>query len=345
MQRKPTMNDVARLAGVGTMTVSRVLNSSPHVSDETAARVRTAVARLGYQPNEMARALRNFKSSTIGLLLPNLYDPFYATCAHALNMVAKEHDYTVLLTITNDNADHEYVEAKRMLQRHVEGLVVIPAESDRCRLGDPEFSEIPVVSMDRPLPPIEGREMDSVTTENQTGAREAIEHLVQVHGLKRILFVGHKPALFTMQERHEGYTSAMSTAGLATMARFDCVSEARATEICRDALELPEPPQAIFTANNLATRLILSALLKLRIRVPEQLALVGFDDLELSDLLHPALTVVRQPMTDLGSTAGRLLFGKLKSQVPRDQLARVVLPVELVVRNSCGCFFASGLGR
>ena len=344
MQRKPTMNDVARAADVGTMTVSRVLNGSEHVAEETAARVRQAVAQLGYHPNEMARALRNSKSRTIGLLLPNLHDPFYATCAHALNMVAQEHDYTVLLTLTNDNSAHEYNEAQRMMQRHVEGLVVIPANSDRCRLGEPEFRDIPVVTLDRPLPESDAGEVDSVVTENESGARIATEHLVHVHGFKRILFLGHRPGLYTMERRCEGYSAAMKTAGLRTSTSFDCNSQAATMQILEDALAANDRPQAIFSANNLTTRHILSALLRLRFRVPEDVALVGFDDLELGDLLHPALTVVRQPAEGLGQTAGRILFAKLRKHVPLAQGAQVVLPVELLIRHSCGCPYVPGGG-
>ncbi len=337
------MNDVARQAGVGTMTVSRVLNGSEHVSDGTAERVRLAVAKLGYHPNEMARALRNFKSRTIGLLLPNLHDPFYATCAHALNMVAKQHDYTVLLTLTNDDSGNEYKEARRMMQRHVEGLVVIPAGSSQCRLGEGEFREIPVVMLDRPLPPGEG-EADSVLTENEAGARLATEHLLHVHGLKRILFLGYRLGLFTVERRYQGYASAMQAAHCEPFADFNCASREATQEVLRAALQQPSPPQALFSGNNLTTRHILSALLRLRVRVPEEIALVGFDDLELSDLLHPALTVVRQPAEGLGETAGRILFAKLKKQVPLAETVRVVLPVDLLVRHSCGCPYQPGAG-
>lgn len=342
MQRKPTMNDVARAAGVGTMTVSRVLNNSQHVSEDTAARVRRAVAELGYHPNEMARALRNFKSRTIGLLLPNLHDSFYAVCAHALNMVAKEHDYTVLLTITNDDSAHEYREAQRMMQRHVEGLVVIPAKSELCRLGEAEFQDIPVVTLDRPLSQEGECDIDAVVVENESGARLATEHLIDVHGRKRIVFLGHKPGLYTMEQRCSGYASAMSAASLHSETNFECTSEEATMSVLRKLFGSPNPPDAIFSANNLTTRHILSGLLRLRLRVPEDVALIGFDDLELGDLLHPALTVVAQPVEELGQTAGRMLFAKMKKQVPPSAVSQVVLPVQLLVRHSCGCAYEAG---
>ncbi len=343
MQRKPTMNDVARTAGVGTMTVSRVLNGSPHVSDETAERVRQAVARLGYHPNEMARALRNFKSRTIGLLLPNLYDSFYAVCAHALNMVAQEHSYTVLLTLTNDDPHHEYEEAQRMMQRHVEGLVVVPADPRLCRLADAEFSGIPVVTLDRPIEG--GIEVDSVTTENENGARVATEHLIQVHGLKRIFFFGHKAGLFTMQRRCLGYTEAMQAHSLKPRQDFNCISEESAVTILAQVLAGKNRPQAIFSANNLTTRHVLFALQRLGQRIPEDIALIGFDELELSDLLHPALTVVRQPSQELGQTAGRMLFARMRKQAAGENLSRMVLPADLIVRHSCGCPYRPGQAR
>lgn len=337
------MNDVARAASVGTMTVSRVLNGSQHVMPQTAERVREAVARLGYRPNEMARALRNFKSRTIGLLLPNLYDTFYATCAHALNIVAKEHGYTVLLTLTNDDSAHEYNEAQRMMQRHVEGLVVIPASSDVCRLGEPEFGEIPVVTLDRPLPAGAAGQVDSVLTENEIGAFLATRHLIEVHGIRRILFLGHKPSLYTMERRCKGYSDAMAEAGLPVSTNFHCTSYKATMDAIGKALNSPRRPEALLSANNLTTRQALSALLHLRLRVPEEIALVGFDDLELGDLLHPALTVVRQPATELGQAAGRILFSKLNKQSPSPGVVQTVLPVELVLRHSCGCPYKPGL--
>lgn len=333
------MNDVARTAGVGTMTVSRVLNGSQHVSPPTAQRVLAAVAELGYQPNEMARALRNSKSRTIGLLLPNLHDIFYATCAHALNVVAQEHAYTVLLTLTNDDPEQEYAEARRMQQRKVEGMVVIPADPEKCRLGGYEFREIPVISLDRPLPNRGDGEVDYVITENERGCRLVTEHLIQVHSMKRILFLGHKPGLYTMVRRCEGYMAAMRDAGLRPEASFEGSSESAVAQILADALQRKNAPQALFSANNLVTRYMLSALLRLRIRVPEQIALVGFDDLELGDLLHPALTVVRQPIAEMGYAAGRLLFAKLRKQIAPETLSQTILPVEALIRHSCGCAY------
>src|SRR5271155_2606266 len=149
MQRNPTMADVAKLAGVGTMTVSRLLSGSVTVSEETAKRIHRAIQQLNYQPNEVARALRGLKTRTIGVIVPYLYDPFFAYCAHAIASVAKEHEYSVLLTTSAEDPEVEEREASQMLRRHVEGMVIIPARQAENYLRRPEFLGARIVTLDR----------------------------------------------------------------------------------------------------------------------------------------------------------------------------------------------------
>src|ERR1035438_498177 len=146
------MSDVARLAGVGTMTVLGVLNGTVPVSTETAQRVQTAIAQLNYRPNQLARAFRGRESRSIGLIIPYLYDPFFANCAHAVTTVAKEHGYSVIITTSDEDPDTEFAEAEQMLERHVDGLVVIPARFRQSRLTRALFGKTPVVAFDRPVP-------------------------------------------------------------------------------------------------------------------------------------------------------------------------------------------------
>ncbi len=328
------MNDVARLARVGTMTVSRVLNGSANVTEETAKRVYHAIEKLGYRPNEMARALRSLKSRTIGLIVPYLYDPFFATCAHAVNTVAREHGYSVVLTTSNDDPATEYNEAQSMLQRHVEGLLIIPADIRRSRVSQAEFAGTHIVTLDRP---VHDARIDSVQVQNQNGAKRAVQHLFQQHGHKRISFLGYNKNLYTVRARFEGYRRAMQEARLEPESTFDCSSEEVTAEIISNQLRGKNPPAAFFTANNLTTRYTLLALIGSGIRVPEEVALVGFDDFELAEILHPTLTVVRQPASEMGRVAANLLFDRIKRDEFPEEGNRVVLPVELVVRRSCGC--------
>jgi LacI family transcriptional regulator len=328
------MHDVARAAGVGTMTVSRVLNRSAHVSSETADRVYKAIQSLGYRPNEVARALRGLKTRTIGVIVPYLYDPFFATCAHAIGAAAKKKGYSVILATSNEDAEAEGAEAQLMLQRHVDGLVIIPAQSRHSHLTDAEFGKIPVVTLDRPAP---DRRFDSVLVQNQSGTKLAVQHLIAEHGHKRISFIALNKHLHTMKTRYEGYRRAMIEADLEPQASFKCDSQEATAAVVAGLLQEKNPPTALMSANNLTMRYILRALLDSGIKVPETLALAGFDDFELAELLHPTLTVVRQPAAELGTVAAGLLFNRLAMERPPQTGKEVVLPVELVVRRSCGC--------
>ena len=219
--RKPTMSDVARLAGVGTMTVSRVLSGAVPVSAETAKRVQTAIDQLNYRPNQLARAFRGQRSRTIGLIIPYLYDPFFSNCAHAVTTVAREHGYSVIITTSNEDPDTEYLEAEQMLQRHVDGLMVIPARFRQSRLTRAFFGKTPVVAFDRP---VSDPALDVVLVQNITGARRIVEHLIE-HGHKRIAFMGLSRSLFTINSRFLGYRRALHDAGLQEDAFFNCDSE------------------------------------------------------------------------------------------------------------------------
>ncbi|MBW4043552.1 MAG: LacI family transcriptional regulator [Acidobacteria bacterium] len=334
MTRKPTMSDVAKAAGVGTMTVSRVLNGSPHVHELTAERVRRAIERLRYRPNEMARALRGSRTRSIGVIVPYLYDPFFATCAHEINVVAKSHGYSVILTTSNEDPDAEYCEAQLMLQRHVEGLIVIPASQRHSKLTRAEFENTPIVTLDRPEP---SGQYDSVLVHNRSGSRQAVEHLINRHGHKRIVLLGRNQKLYTLSERLIGYRKAMRDHGLEPESSFECSSPEVTGAVLEAMLQRVDPPTAFFTANNLTTRYVLAACNKLKIRVPEDIAIVGFDDFELAELLQPTLTVVWQPAAEIGRVAAELLFDRLGSTDKDHKPMRMVLPVKLVVRRSCGC--------
>lgn len=334
MTRKPTIKDVARLAGVGPMTVSRLLNGSAHVSDDAGRRIRSAVQTLGYRPNEMARALRGQKSRTIGIIVPYLYDPFFAMCAHAINTVARENGYSVILTTSNEDAETEYTEAQLMLRRHVDGLAVIPANEGSSRLSLPEFEGTPIVAIDRP---IKDERCCSVLVENRAGVELAIAHLISTHGHRRIAFAALNQHLYTFRTRLEGYHRAMRRAGLKPLPMLACPTQEVASVVLLDALRGPHPPTAIFTANGLTTRYALSALLDAGIRIPADLALAAFDDFDMADVLKPRLSVVRQPAQELGRVAANLLFDSLASAEPSRSAAKVVLPVQWVARNSCGC--------
>ena len=333
LSRKPTMSDVARLAGVGTMTVSRVLSGSAVVSADTAQRVRTAIEQLRYRPNEIARAFRGQRSRTIGLILPYLHDPFFGNCAHAVTQVAKEHGYTVIIATSNEDPETEYGEVERMLQREVDGLVAIPARQHDSILGRSHLGRTPVVVFDRP---VTDRTVDAVSVENQVGARQMVEHLID-HGHRRIAFMGLSRDVFTINERFLGYRQAMQDAGLVEDGFFGCDSEEGTVAALKQKMAGGTAPTAVFTSNTLATRYVLASILHLGIRIPDELAFAGFDDFDMAEFTAPPLTVVRQPAQKMGEAATKLLIERIASgEVPATG-SRIVLPVELVLRGSCGC--------
>ncbi len=335
MNKRTRMIDVARLANVGTMTVSRVLNNSAHVSAATAKRVHAAIERLGYRPNEMARALRGIRSKSIGLIVPSLADPFFATCAHSINMIAQAHGYSMILTTSNDNPDTEFSEAQWMLQKNVEGLLVCPARTGSL-FADPLFQRTPIVSFDRPflIPRVA-----SVLVENYAGARRGAEHLIEQHHHKRIHFLGDSRDLYSIQTRLNGYKRALSQAGLTAQSTLECSSEEAVFAAVSHLLAGPDPPTAFFCGNNLVSRGLIRSLRKLGVEAPRDIAVIGFDDLELADMLVPALTVIRQPVERLGTVAAEVLFDLLGTPAEVWPLtgARTTLKVELIVRASCGC--------
>lgn len=334
-QRKPTMNDVARLAGVGTMTVSRVLSGTAKVSETTAQRVRLAIDHLQYRPNELARAFRGQQSRTIGLILPYLYDSFFAHCAHAIAKVVKERGYSMILTTSDEDPQAEFEAAEKMLERHVDGIVLIPATEHETasRLTRHFFGRTPVVAFDRPM---QDASVDVVLVQNTAGSRRMVEHLIE-HGHQQISFMGLSRSLFTINARFLGYRQAMRDAGLREDAFFGCTSLEATQQALLERLNGADPPTAIFTSNNLATRYVFAALNNAGVKMPAEIALAGFDDFDLAEMTSPTLTVVRQPAQEMGRVAINLLFDRIERSEVTQAGNRTVLPVELVLRRSCGC--------
>jgi LacI family transcriptional regulator, galactose operon repressor len=333
MQRNATMADVAKMAGVGTMTVSRLLSGSVTVSEATAKRIHKAIEKLNYRPNEVARALRGLKTRTIGVILPYLYDPFFANCAHAIAVVANQHEYSVLVTISTEDPEIEYREASEMLRRNIEGMVIIPAMQADSYLKRDEFRNARIVTLDRPSPVAR---FDSVLVQNKSGAKLAVEHLIE-HGHERIACLGLSKNLYTMHTRYQGYRRALAEANLKPLPYLDWSEQEPILPALRKALSRSNPPTAIFSTNNLTMRHALLALNEMGVSIPGDLAVAGFDDFELAEILHPTLTVVRQPASELGRVAANVLFENLASPEPSPRGSEIVLPVELVVRRSCGC--------
>ncbi len=327
------MQDVARLAGVGLMTVSRALNKSAPVSEEVQRRVQQAVALLNYRPNEAARSLRQGRSRTIGLIVPDFHDPFFAVCAHAITLVANEHLYSVMVTTSGDDPEMEYRVANSMLLRHVEGILIIPAVGGTTKLSYEEFKSTPIVTLDQPM---RGDQFSSVVVANRVGAKMGTSHLIE-HKHKRICFLGLSRKAFTHKLRYDGYRQAMTEARLVPEGYFHCGSREETCAVLSPLMQGPKAPTAFFAGNNLVMRHLLHSLSEMGVEIPSGAAVAGFDDFDMADIFHPAITVVRQPVTELGRVAAELLFARLGEKNRAAAGKQIVLPVELVVRRSCGC--------
>jgi LacI family transcriptional regulator len=327
------MSDVASLAGVATMTVSRVINGNEHVAEATRQRVHKAIERLKYRPNTVARSLREQRSRQIGIIVPNIDDPFFGVCAQAVSVVAKEHGYSVNIAISAEDPTSEFREAIRMLQHNIEGLVVIPAAEGVTRLTEAEFARLPIVAIDRPIRL--GR-VDSVVVENTVGAELAVQHL-RKHGHRRIAFIGHPLHLYTMKMRHNGYCMSMQRSHALPESYCGRFNQSEILALLHKITSRKMPVTAIVSANGPTTRGILHGLATLRIKVPETIAIVGFDDFETADIINPAMTVVSQPLVDMGTQGANLLFSRLLSEKPSSRRTHKTLPIELVIRKSCGC--------
>lgn len=326
---RPTMHDVARHAGVSLKTVSRVINDEPVVAKATADRVLAAIAALGFERNDLARSLRQGRSSTtIGLVIEDFGNPFYSLIAQGVESVARARDYMVITGSCAEDPHTEREFVHSMIRRRVDALILVApgGDSDHRWLLQ---GGIPLVFLDRPPFAIEA---DTVLLDNAGGARAAVEHLI-AHGHRRIAYVGDPASLFTSAERLRGFHAALADAGLAAdpaLVRQEAQHPEDAERAVRELLTLPRRrrPTAIFTGNNRHTVGALRALRGSAHRV----ALVGFDDFELADLLAVPTTVIRYDAARMGEEAARLAFSRLDGddEPPR----RMVLPTGLVPRGS-----------
>lgn len=327
-----TLIDVARAAGVSLKTASRVLNASPKLRPETAARVLEVMNRLGYQPNELARGLKAKRSAAIAMIAPNLADPFTATAVKAVQDVAREHEHVVILASSGGDVAMERSELQVMARRQIDGVILIAASSKESSLKAFWEKDVPVVVFDEP---ILGEGIDTITVTNRKSAQEATEHLL-MHGYKKILAVGARPHLFTCAERVAGYRAAIEKAGFAFAELLVSHENELTTDSLAPFVSGPDAVDAIFSLNWVCTMLILRALKALGKSIPSDVAFMSFDDFELAELIPPGVTVVRQPTRELGRQAAKLLFDRIEEKAntpPRD----VILGTQFIVRGSCGC--------
>jgi LacI family transcriptional regulator len=335
--RPPTIIDVAKDAKVGVMSVSRVINNHPSVKASTRAKVMRSIARTGYSPNDAARMLKGRTGRTIGLVVPDLSD-FFSSCFHAVQEVAIRHDYQTMVVATGRSVAVEDTQLESIQRHRVAGLLIVTSGSDGKRLKLLQESGIPVVALDRP---VAGLQADAVLVENREGAEQGVRHLIE-HGHTRIGCVGFDSGSYTVRERIEGYKLALREAGRLAPLLFTNVNSIEAMQaLVRIWSTNKDRPTAAFSVKRISSIQLIQALHTHKMRVPEDIALVGFDDFELAEVLGTPLTVVRQSPAEIARAATELLFKKILNAQERRNAetptSKMLFPTDLIIRRSCGC--------
>jgi LacI family transcriptional regulator len=324
--RRPTLTQVAAMAGVSLKTASRALNNEPNVAAATAVRVREAADLLGYRLNGIARELRRGATSTlVGLISGDLANPFYSAVASGIERELRQHDLQLLTANNDEDPDRERDLVDALLERRVRALLVIPTHGRHDHLAAESTGGVPFVFLDRPAT---GVAADAVLIDNVGGGRSAGEHLLAA-GHRRIAVVNDLSRLPPQRARLEGFVQAMQQAGNTAWEpyqRSDVHDARRAEDAVRELLTLDPPPTALFTANNRLTTGALRALKGLA----DPPALVGFDDFDLADIV--GVTVVAHDAAEMGRQAARLAIDRIAGHTggPRT----VLIPTELIPRGS-----------
>jgi LacI family transcriptional regulator len=336
--RVVTIKDVAREAAVSVATVSRVYNDSANVRDDTRERVRRVGARLGYSPHGGARSLITRTTHTVGVLLPDLYGEFFSELIRGIDQTVQAHGYHLLVASSHD-APVEIEAALRSMRGRVDGLIVMSPTMDAQKAVRHLAHHFPVVLLNctvRRGAENDGAELDAITIANFQGARAMVRHLAQL-GHRRIAIIGGSPRNFDAAERLRGYRAALREAALERVPEWEVhgdFGERSGHQAARALLRLEPCPSAIFAANDAMAIGALSALREAKVRVPQDVAVVGFDDIPMARYMNPPLTTVHVDIGDLGQRATQRLIGRLNGTVTNARQQTV--SASLVVRSSCG---------
>lgn len=328
------MRDVARWAGVSIATVSHVINGSRIVSTNTAQRVRQAMKELGYQPNVIARQLRRQRTDTLGLVLSNVTNPFFPALVQGVEDVVTDKGYSVILCNTGEDPVNEARHLRVLESRRVDGLIVVPSTGGTDALRALAKRHRALVLVDRL---VEELTVDAVLTDNVRGAYEGTSHLIR-HGHRAIAAIHGPQHLTTGHERLQGYLAALRDHGIEARPEWVCCGDflvGSGRQLALQLLSGRPRPTAVFVANNLMGLGVLEAVRAMGTQVPQELAIVIFDDMPWAPYVRPSITAVAQSPYDMGVAAARLVLRRLGGEQGDPEVVR--LPVEVIIRESCGC--------
>ena len=330
----PNIRDVAKLAGVAPITVSRCINKPGYCSPETRLRVEAAIVELGFVPNRLASGLRSRRTNTLALILTDITNPFFTTIARGVEDIASQAGYTVIFCNTDESASKEKMYLQMLLEKRVDGILLVPALNGLDSTALIKKQNIPMVVLDRRLPELIA---DVVRCDSEGGAF-ALTQLLLSLGHQEIAILNGPKDVSTSEDRLAGYRRALTEAIIPINPKrkyYGTFTQESGYEMAHKALTESIKPTALFAANNFIAYGALKALRELELRVPEDIALVGFDDLPSILVPFPFLTVAAQPAYEMGRRASEILLRKLDGG-SSDQYQEVVLPAEIVIRQSSG---------
>lgn len=324
-----TIKHVAARAGVSFTTVSHVVNGTRPVSDQVRSKVEAAIAELGYVPSGVARSLRVRATGTLGLLLPNASNPYFAELARGIEDHAERNGYSVILCNSDDDIDKQLRYLRVLLERRIDGLIVATVASDAAFAEALANLRVPLVLVDRSL---DGVDADQLRVDHEQGAYLATRHLLEL-GHRRIVCIGGPASTQVAQLRAAGYQRALAEAGIEAKAVVDCPFTSPAGHAAAQTLLSAElRPTAIFAGNDMIALGVLRAAAERGLQVPQQLSVVGFDDIEVSRYLHPALTTVGQCIGQLGEQVAARLLERIRT--PSLAVSQQLIEPILVLRES-----------
>lgn len=325
-----TIIDVAALAEVSTATVSRVVNNSGYVDPVLVDRVNTAIKKLKYQPNLVARAFRTQATSVIALVIPDIENQFFTSICRGLEDAANEAGYSVMICNTDEDIEKENEYLAMLASQNVAGIVISPVSSKYTDVQVVLDRNIQIVSVGRTLP----IKADSVHVDNRKGGHLATSHLIE-SGYKKIACITGERGTSSAEERLLGYKDALSEAAIEIDNRFQIYTDFKdrgGYDGVKKLLSLTNPPDAIFTTNNRMTAGAFQGLKELKVQVPEKVGLIGFDEIPWGDIVAPSISTVSQPTRQMGMAAAKKLLSRLNSE--NVAVEEILFQPELVIRES-----------
>lgn len=328
----PTIRDVAELVGVHPSTVSRVINDDSRISEKTKNKVLLIIKKLGYTPNAIARGLKIKRTYTLGMLIPDITNPFFAEIARGVEDAANANGFNIILCNTDDKLKKERIYLEILKEKRVDGLILGTAHIRDKSILELEKKKFPYILLSRN---IEGLDKNCVIVDDVVGGIIVTEYLIKL-GHRRIAHITGPPTVRVANNRLEGYKFALEKHQIEYYEELVEEGDFRIKggyQAMKKFLELPEPPTAIFAANDLLALGAMQAIQKKKYHIPEDFCIIGFDDIRLASFVYPPLTTIRQPMLEMGALAVKMLL-KIIEEGEFNQ-RKIVLKPKLIIRESC----------